>query len=223
MTEQERNEEQQATLLNSLHEEVAEEAEPALQFVLQHAKAIGAALVAVVAIVAGYGVYDYNANTALQTAYSELGDIVVNHDAANRVQSLESFLAKAPNNVKQAVRFELVNALLAQKKYEEAASVWDSLAAAHGSDIAVIATMGKAHSLALAGKVTEAVSVYETLLTSVHESYKGIVQLALAPLAEKAGNVERALALYEELAKKQNGKQGYFTYKAEALRARLKG
>lgn len=205
-----------------LQGEVAGEAAPLLRFMLDNARHIAVGLGALV-LAAGAGAgYRWWTEEKTREAQAELGMIVVSRTGAARVQALETFLAKAPSGVRNAVLLDLAAAAMEQKDHDKAAAAWERLAAVGGAT-GVAARMGRAQALSQAGKDGEALAVLEELERSVSEISRNAVRGQLAVTAERAGRLDRAVAAYELLMDADGGgDKSYFRSRAEALRLRMR-
>ncbi|MFV0349591.1 MAG: tetratricopeptide repeat protein [Halodesulfovibrio sp.] len=209
-------------IVGELQHGISEEAQPLLKFLVANYKTILISLGAVVAIIAGYGIYDYSVKKSIASARMELGDILINKSGADQMASLEAFAAKAPEKIRPAALFELARLSLEKKDYEKAAGAWASLAGTADGEMAFIARMGKAQALAASGKLEEAFAELEAADAAAPEAFKNIAKMQFAVVAEEAGKLDRALAAYEALqGEGSKMDKELFAHKISQLKARI--
>lgn len=197
-------------------------AKPVIEKIIRNWKAVaigmGAALL-LLALVAGINAWR---ERQLAKAGETLGAILVQTGGAARIEALESFLKGAPDKLSTAALFELAAACLAEKQYDKAAEHFAKLAAASDADIRLLAEIGRARSLLLAGKAKESAAALAALLKGAPEPYVVPVYRQLAAAAEQAGDLPTALSAYQELAAKAGElERQYFEFKINQLKARL--
>lgn len=209
-------------LIDELQHGISHEAQPMLKFLIDNFKRILVALGAFVFIVAAYGLYDYSAKSALESSRMELGDILVNKSGAAQLESLEGFIAKAPEKIRPAALFELAKLSVKAGDFDKAIGAWNTLASSVSGEMSFIARLGKAQALSAAGKADEAFAALEAVESGAPEGFKNIATLQLAVAAEQAGKLDRALAAYETLQTAgSNTDKELFAQKIVSLKARI--
>lgn len=192
---------------------------PLLQKIVANLKPIllGAAiLVALAATVAGFRMLQARNLAGAQEA---LGSILASTSGKDKIAALEKFLLEAPGGLRTAVLFELAGASMAVEDYAKAVDYWRQLAAASKDDAKLVASLGHARALVLAGKAAEAVAELTALKAGAPESFKATVNRQLGLAAEAAGDKQAALAAYGDLL--QSGEAGDKPY-IESKIAQLK-
>lgn len=215
----------QGTLLNSLQGEVGAEASPLLQFVLNNVRVIATAIaVLILAVLIMAGWRWYTANT-VKTAQNELGMILVTKQGADKVASLEAFVATAPAGVVDAAYLELAAAAMNNGDYEKAATAYGKLA--HLSGIGSVALVAQSSALLESGKPAEGLSLLEAAEPTINESLRAFVQSHMLVLAQAAGDYKKAITLCEAmLAKSKLGQRGllddeFLRFTLQNLQARI--
>ncbi len=192
---------------------------PLLQKIVANLKPIliGAAiLVALAATVAGFRMLQARNLAGAQEA---LGSILASTSGKDKIAALEKFLPEAPGGLRAAVLFELAGATMAVEDYAKAVDYWQQLAAASKGDAKLVASLGHARALVLAGKAAEAVTELTALKPGAPESFKASLDRQLGLAAEAAGDKQAALAAYGDLL--QSGEAGDKPY-IESKIAQLK-
>lgn len=213
------NTNQQETLEN-IESHVPDSLHPVLEAAFKYRKQIVivvSAIIAAAALYAGYNAYNQR---AMASAQSEMGAILIQKSGQEKVDALKALLGSVPSSVKPAVLLELAQATMAAEAYDEAAGYWNDLAGDTDSDLNIIARMGKAKSLQLAGKPAEAVTVLKDLQGVVGEAYTIPVTRQLAVAAEAAGDNALALEAYKKLAEQPVSDKPYIDYKVAQLEAK---
>lgn len=214
--------EEHTGLIDELQQGISVEAQPMLKFIVDNAKRIIIGAGVAVAVVAAYGIYEYSAKSALQSARSELGAILVNKDGADRIAALETFAAKAPESVRGSALLEMVRLTTEAGEYAKAAEMWEKLSTTLPGNMSFIARLGRVQALLEQGKAEDAFAVMEAADTVAPESFKEYSKLQYALCAEEAGALEKALTAYESiLANAETGEKNVLTYKVAVLKDRI--
>ncbi len=209
-----------AGLMDSIQSEVAGEASPLLEFLVEHAKVIIACVLVCIIGIAGYGTYVHFSGTSDREAQDELGRIVIIPDHQKRMAALETFLAKAPASTKDMALYTLAQTASVAGDPQEAYKTWSEVAKTN-KDLRVTAAYGMAGALAQQGKLSEALAVYEGILDGLGKNDALPVNSQIAFLAEAEGNSKRALTACEAILAIPNLDQAearIWTQKADALR-----
>jgi predicted Zn-dependent protease len=195
---------------------------PLIEKTVQNWKAVALGLGAVLAVIAVAAGINAWRERSLAKAGEALGAILVQTGGEARIQALEGFLKDAPARLKTSVLFELAASCLAEKQYDKAAEHFAALAAANDADVRLLAEIGRARSLLLAGKAKESAQVLAALLKGAPEPYLVPVYRQLAAAAEQAGDLQTALSAYQELSAKAGElERQYFEFKISQIKARL--
>ncbi len=179
--------------------------------------AIGCAVL-ILAVAAYSGLNHWRERSAAKAA-DVLGVILIEkNDPAARMQALDEFLKDAPKSLKPTAQLELAAAAMAAKQYDKAASAWTELEGSGSADMQVIAGVGHAKCLLLAGKPKDALTLLTALKAKAPEAYALPITRQIAVAAEQAGDAKTAQAAYAELAGKSEGAgKPYFEFKANRL------
>lgn len=205
--------------LENIESHVPETMHPVLEAAFKYRKQL---VIGVGAILLGTALYaGYNAYTerAMVQAQSEMGTILIEKTGQEKIEALEGLLASAPSSVKPAVLLELAQAAMGAEDYAKAAGYWNRLAGSTDDDLKVVARMGNAKCLQLAGKPAEAVTELQDLQGVVADEYTIPVTRQLAVAAEAAGNTSVALQAYKELADQPLSDKPFIDYKVAQLEA----
>ena len=190
---------------------------PILQALLQNQKLIISGVVAIVAAAAIYaGVNTYNAS-ALNTAQSRLGTILIETSGTEKITQLQGLLNTAPSSAKPAILLELAQSSMVNGEYEQAAGYWDSLAAEADGNIKLVAHMGKAKALTMTGKASEAVTILKELAGKAPAELIVPVNRQLAVTGEQAGDTAVALAAYKILSENNVADKPFIDFKIAQL------
>jgi DNA-binding SARP family transcriptional activator len=110
------------------------------------------------------------------------------------------------------------------KKYKEALKVWDDiLNNTEDTNIKVIASIGKAESLAFQKKYVECLKILSSLKD--RKEYSKILYLETARVAEESGDIKKAIWAYEELKSSTQSlmdpNEMFYDYKIIQLKEKL--
>lgn len=212
------------SLLGTLEKEVAPEASPLLLFMIRNARIIIGIIVLFVVIIAGYGAYTWREDKALTGAQRELVRLTALKPVENRVGELEKFLDHAPEKVRPAVLFALIDAALQTQNHDKVAGYWEALEKTGNKDLLILAGLGKARAEAERGDNQQALAILNGLLTKTSSDY-GLVLLntQIVSVAEDLGDLQRATdACAAIVASSQNqNEQAVWRQKGAALRLQL--
>ncbi len=212
---------QNPQILNELQTEISNEAAPLLQFLTEHALKIMLVLGLFVLVVAGVGFYNWQQQSALEDAQSQLHSINLEQDATKRTQALEAFLEKSPESLHNSIYLSLSEVYMQEKNYAKAAEVYGMIAHANTQKaVGILSALNQGQALILAGKGKEAVAVLETLVAEVPTAENTIVQQALAEAALMSGDLDKAKAAFEAIANATTGSESeFYRYRARSVSA----
>lgn len=209
-------------LFGSLQTEVAVEAAPVLQFIVDNIRVIAAVLAALVLATIGTGGYRWYAAKTLQEAQGELGMIIVTKAGKERLDALDAFVTRAPASMRNAALLEVARVAMEQKDTARATAAFARLAAEDTGATGMMATLARADVLVSEGKSAEALPDLDRLENTVPEPVRNVVRSAIVRAAEGAGNIERALAACDAIVASGAGAEvDFYRGKAAALKARL--
>ncbi|WP_419787374.1 transcriptional regulator [Pseudodesulfovibrio sp.] len=210
----------ETTPLVDFESHVPDSMHPALEKAYRYRKAIASGVGAVLAcavIIAGWNVYSQRTEAKAQAA---LGTILLEKTGQDKITALEGLTGSVPSSVKPALLLELSEACMDAGDYTKAAGYWNDLAGYTEDDLNIVARLGQAKSLVLAGKPAEAVTILTDLQGTVDDEYTVPVNRQLAIAAEAAGNKATALTAYKALAEKQITDKPFVDYKIAQLEAK---
>lgn len=195
---------------------------PVARWAQKNAKLLIAAASVIILIAAGYAIFDYYRGQQLEKAKVDLARIMAERQGRELAQGLADFAAESPDSLWMSVMLELTKAYQDQGDFEAAAQAWDKIAKTAGKDFSVPARLGRANSLAMAGKIDQAMAELEELDASAPETYAQLIKLKIAQMAEQAGDYERALAAYRAIREAaQANQQAFVDYKIRQFEQKL--
>lgn len=203
--------------LDNVESHVPDSMHPVLEAAFKYRKQLVIGVGAIIAAAALYtGINLYN-QQAMAKAQSKMGTILVEKTGQEKIDALEGLLASAPSSVEPAVLLELAQAAMAAGDFEKASGYWNRLAGNTDDDLKVVARLGKAKCLQMAGKPAEALTVLKDLQGVVEGEYSIPVTRQLAVAAEAAGDNALALEAYKELATQPVSDKPYIDFKVAQL------
>ena len=208
------------TPLEEVESHVPESMHPALEFAFKYRKMLALGVGAVLAGAVIYAGATAYANRARTKAQAAMGSILLEKTGQERIAALEGLIQSAPSSVEPAILLELAQAAMSAAEYDKAAEYWDRLAGDTGDDLKIVARMGRAKSLLLAGKAADAVTILKDLQGVVDDEYAIPVDRQLALAAEAAGDTALALETYKTLAEKPVTDKPFIDYKIAQLESK---
>lgn len=211
--------------LDRVQEEINEEIHPLLQKIHDHIKEIGIVVGAVVLVAAGVTGYKFYQQKTIQNARAELNRITSQNQGQEAIKALQSFLPEAPEDIRQAVRLEVASRSMASEDYDLAAQTWQDIhATAQDPNLQVVASLGRAKALRLAGKLGQSLEILDQLLDMAPKEYIQSINFERAAVAEENGQWQKALNAYQDLKSETSltaSNQGYLDYKIAQLQGKL--
>jgi hypothetical protein len=211
-----------AEQLEQIKKVVPDTSQRLFHFLVENMKPIAVGCGAIVLAAAVYAGVDAWQTRSAAKAADKLGVILIEKlDPKARVQALDDFLKDSPSRLRPTVLLELAGSAMLDKQYDKANTAWAELEGSPSLDMKIIATIGHAKSLLMAGKAQEALTLLEAIKAKAPESYEMTLTRQIAVAAEQAGNVQTAQTAYATLAEKDAGpSKAYFEYKANQLKAK---
>ncbi|MDR1946144.1 MAG: hypothetical protein LBQ51_03120 [Desulfovibrio sp.] len=182
----------QSGLVSDIRSEVSEEASPLLRFLLVKAKFIAVALILVVAAVAGRHIYSARMESRKAEDAEALGRLLVISSPAVRLEKLEEFMVGAPDSVRTAGWFAVMEAATLLQDNDKVYKAWKKIGAADPS-MKVVSAMGMAGALAAQDKFREALDVLDAVADGLKAGEAGNVNSRIVVLAELTGDYKRAV------------------------------
>lgn len=209
-------------MLGDLRSEVSAEAAPLWQFVLDHAHTIATAVVSLVVLIVGVGIWQWYVENGEEKASMELGRISAMQNPQTRLAALEAFIGEAPQSLQSAVQLELAAAAVQAEDLNKAVAAYATVATQEGSSpLGVVARLNEVDVLLRQGKAAEALSRLEALLPTAQKELQGVLQSQLGEVAELAGQKDKAIAAYkvaiEDLTKTSPDEAAYYQARIAAL------
>lgn len=181
------------SLVDSIQSEVAAEASPLLQFLVEKARYIAIGIVLFIAAIIGYWVFASQAESRRVDDLKSLGEILVVANAETRLAKLEAFSANAPDAMKSAVLFNILEAAVAAGDMDKQYAAWEGISRLT-PEIKVNALLGMSEIRARQGKYQEALALLDGVAGTLDEADLELVNLRIVLLAEYLGDTSRALA-----------------------------
>ncbi|MUM76283.1 tetratricopeptide repeat protein [Pseudodesulfovibrio sp. F-1] len=208
----------QATL-DEIEARVPSSLHPVLEAAFKYRKQIVAGVAAIILAAAAYAAYSGYAARTLAEAQSQLGVIVIEASGQDRLDRLETLLGTAPSSAKAAVLSELAQSAMKLEDWDKAANAWSRLAGVADKEMKIVARLGEAKCLLLAGRADEALTNLKSLAGMVPTGFAAPVYRQLALAAEKAGDTAQALQAYRRLAGEQVSDKPFIDHKIAQLEA----
>ncbi len=209
-----------STLMGELKSEVAGEAAPLLTFVLKHIKLIVGIILLAIALIIGYGVWQWHTAKTLREAHMELGRILLSSDNTAKISALENFAAKAPESMRGGIMLEIATIAMENGDRPKAADAYGQVFKADPQGaMGMIAALNQADLLLQLNRPQEALATLNAMQAPEH--MKATVQSQQALALEMAGQTNEAVAKYEALLSMATQEQdrNFFRYKIAALKA----
>lgn len=205
--------------LDEIEARVPSSLHPVLEAAFKHRKEIMASVAAIILVAAAYAAYSGYSARALAEAQSQLGVIVIEASGQDKLDRLEGLLDSAPKSARAAVLAELAQSAMNLEEWDRAADAWGRLAAAANDELKVVARLGEAKCLLLAGKASESMTVLKALAASAPAGFAVPVQRQLATAAEQAGDTAQALQAYRRLSEEQVSDKPFIDHRIAQLEA----
>ena len=187
-------------LLQALREDVSPEASPAVQFVLDNAKAIATVVVVGIIIAVAIIVYKWNYKKEIEKARTDIAAVMISQEGSKRIEALQKLLPEVPDELLDGVYLEIASGAEEIQDHKIAAEFWDKIYN-HTKDSALkaVAGIGSAKELAAQNKTAEAIKLLENLTQTADALLVPQIQMQLAVLAQSAGDLQKSKTAYEAL------------------------
>ncbi len=187
-------------LEKELQSETSKEAAPLLEFILKNIRKIIIALVAVVILIALTNYLQYRSEQELTDAQAELSQISTMQDLYVKLDALEAFAIRAPEELQVAIIMEEINSSIPLEEYDFAIAKMKVLIELEKNNaLGVSMTFALSDLLVKIDRLDEALMVLEDFLEIAPKDDKNTVLEEIAITAELMGNIDRAVAAYTEL------------------------
>lgn len=184
----------EATLLDSIQSEVSREATPMLDFLVKHARKIFMALIALIAVIIVFGVWNYMSGSKQRDAEEALGKILIMPDTSAKLETLAGFAGTAAPAHKNAALMALAQSASIQKQYDKAAEAWGQVATGADAATRFVASIAQATALSAQGKHGEALSLLESIQATAPLEAQPMINSYIVSAAEQLGNWDKAIA-----------------------------
>ncbi len=206
-----------------IENEISKEAYPLVEAFMSHLREISIIVGAIVLIAVFYSGYKIYKQKRLSNAKKEFKSILMQKDRKQEITKLNLFLTKAPEGIKDAIRFELITLYLKDKNYKNAQRIWEDIYKdTEDADIKFISRLGLAESLAMQQKYNHAIKILDSLKTQ--KEYNETIFTEIAKIAEAAKDYKQAIWAYKELtsiSQDRDPNYMYYKYKIAQLEAKL--
>lgn len=215
--------EQKPEFIQEIESEADQDMHPVLKYIIENIIIIGIGVGLIVLSVASYSGFKYYQTNKAQKLQTKLESIIAQGNATAQVAQLEQFIASGAGNLKTQAMLSLAGQQMNLKDYEKAAQTWSELITSKNREVTIIASIGQAKSLILAGKPAQAIPVLEKIRETAGDTYKMSIMSDIALAAESAQNWEKALEVYQEIKDSEMGVDPSFVeYKLSELRSKIK-
>lgn len=178
--------------MDSLQAEVGAEASPMMRFLIKNARVIVFGVLLFIAAIVAFWAYSWQADNKRVAEKITLGRIITIADAKQRLAQLESFLPDAPDSVRRAAWFALLDAAYEDKNQEALYRAWEAIGG-FSPTMDATAARGMANALTAQGKHREALNVLDKASASLRQPDIADINMRIVLLAEYLGDYERAL------------------------------
>lgn len=212
-------------LLQALKEDVAPEATPALQFLMDHAKIISSIVVGLVLIAIIVIGYQWNVKRNLEKAQIDISTALVSgQNEADIISNLEALIPELPDELQIAAYNEIVFRCELLKDYPKASEYWEKIYdQSSDSGFKVVAGLGWAKNLIVQNKLEDARSVLDNVAKQADVALLPQVEMEQAILAEKMGEPEKSLELYQSLLSRNSRfNKAFIATQIEQINKKLK-
>lgn len=210
-------------LLQALKDDVAPEATPAMQFLLDHAKAITYFVIAAVLVAAVLIGYRWNHKKNIEEGQGAIAEALAKKDRAGAISALEALAPDLPSELLVGVYNEIVFRAEAGGDFAKAAAYWEKIYnETPDTSFKTVAGLGWAKSLVALSKFEEARVLLEKLSKESGGAMLYQVEMEQALLAEKMGDLEKSLEIYQNLLSKNTQfSKAFLATQAEELGRKL--
>ncbi len=185
-------------MLKEMQAEVSPEATPLWRFVLDNAGRIAAGVLVVIALIVGYGIWQWRVEVGETKAVQDLARFSAMQDIPARIAALETFAAEAPSSVQIAVWLEIARSASELQDWDKAATAYKTVANNGKGAIQNSARMVYADILMRQGKFEDALKEREILLKDLPQNMRAAMLEQVAEAAEEMGDKKRAVEAYTE-------------------------
>jgi hypothetical protein len=169
-----------------------------LLFLIRHAWTIVIGIVCAIAAIAGFWIHSWRLDRQTAADARELGAILVTADPGQRLSRLETYLAAAPQGMRSAVLFSMLESARQMGDYPKLAALWNDIGELDPA-FRMPAAFGMASALAAQDKYAQALTVLDGLSAGVSPAQAPIVNNRIIAYAEACGDYARALAACDAL------------------------
>ncbi len=195
---------------------------PLLRKIVENIKIIITAVAALILVVAGYGVYDYTQEQQYIEASNTFGALQLQNKGAAELEALENFYVEAPSQLQTAVLFAMASAAIDAEDYGRAAEIYSQLTDRVDAPASMLTQIGRARSLAKAGRMQEALAQLDTMINNAPEEFLQQAWRIKASIAEEAQEWKAAQDAYQWLADNAESQDAsFFEYKLTAVSAKI--
>lgn len=220
MNQQKNQESPRPGFLEGIGSEVSAESAPLLQFITQYAWLIAGAVILLLLILGGMGIWNWHQGNRLKEARDELARINTVMDGTAREGALRDLAESAPAGMKFYVYMTLGQCARENGHPDVAAEAYERAAGLEqGSALGLAAALGRAGSLLEKGDSARALELLQGLdNASGDTTFSMRLKEMLAEAAEAAGDMPLAIRTYQELGAQVRTAEGaYYRSRADEL------
>lgn len=212
------------SLLEGIQGEVSAENAPLLEFLTRYAWLIAGAVLLLLFILGGLGIWNWLHNSKLEEARAELALVSNQYQGQAKLKALRQLAEDAPVGVQLEAWLKLAQSAQENGDIQLAGEAWTRAAELdRGGAIGITAALGTASVFLQQGNYQKALEILQELeqrtpdLANVQE-----FQRMLAETAARAGKLELARNIYQKLANEfQTEESAYYQKRADALTEKL--
>jgi predicted negative regulator of RcsB-dependent stress response len=187
------------SLIGSIQGEVAAEASPMLQFLIDNTRYIVLGIILFIIAIVGYWLYTSNVENTRAERQLEFGRLLIGKTGPERITALEEYLKTAPSSLHAAAWFAIAEAAQMEQDYPKTYQAWEQIAKLD-PEIKVTATLAMAQSLEEQKKDQAALDLLDSISSGLNSADQYNVNTRITILAENLGNYDRAIAACEAIA-----------------------
>ncbi len=192
------------SLMHTLQSEVADEASPMLLFLSRHARSIALGVLLFIVGIVGYWIYSGQMEAKRKEDVLGYGQLLLISDPKTRLEKLETFVNGAPDAVRRAAWFSIMEAAHQLKDYDKLYTAWEKIRGFDDS-FAVTATVAMADARSSQGKYEDALRLLEGVAASAKPAEVSLVNSRIVFLAESLKNYSRAILACDAMIGKVGG------------------
>jgi tetratricopeptide (TPR) repeat protein len=207
------------SLIGSIQGEVATEASPLLQFLIDRARLIVLGVLLFLLAIGGYWLYDARQTRLRDELRLEFGRLLTSRHGQDRLAALEEYLKTAPSALHAAAWFAIAETAREVRDPVREYAAWERIAGLDPS-MRLTATLAMAEALTAQEKRREALNLLESMVPGLSSRDSAALNERIAFLAESVGDFDRAIVACETVMAGESpaGNAGFWARKIALLR-----